>query len=129
MSSGTSARAPAVGNIPESYDLSFKVLYDGSGVPTVHGEGIRTVVDGGTGLFTITTTFKWILVLGGGHIRLSASASGGALEMVSNTPSTGTLAFRCTNAAGAAADPANGDGFLVTVKLKRVGITTPSTTV
>lgn len=129
MSSGTSARAPAVGNIPESYDLSFKVLYDGSGVPTVHGEGIRTVVDGGTGLFTITTTFKWILVLGGGHIRLSASASGGALEMVSNTPSTGTLAFRCTNAAGSAADPANGDGFFVTVKLKRVGITTPSTTV
>lgn len=129
MASGTSARAPAVGNTPEAYDLSFKVVYDGSGVPTVHGEGIASVTDDGTGLFTIETTFKWQAIAGGGHLRLSASASGGALEIVSSSASANTISFRCTNAAGSAADPGNGDGFYVNVKLKRVGLTTPSTTV
>ena len=129
MSVASTARAPAACNTPDAFALHFKVLYDGSGVPTVHGEGISAVADGGTGLFTITTKFKWVAVVGGGHLRLSASASGGALEIVTSTAADKTVAFRCTNAAGSAADPGNGDGFYVTVLFKRVSTPTPSKTV
>lgn len=124
LSSATQVYGPLGNNNPDVEDCSWLVTYDGSGVPSiVSGLGAKALVDDGTGLFTLTTSFPWKYIVGFSHGGFAAAAAGFKAELVPASIDSANHKFqvRLTNPAGAAADPANGAGMYINLKFQRSG--------
>lgn len=106
---------------PDIQSALVDVTYDGSGVPSVVAGRAITIVDDGTGLFSIVTDFPWkhawpVL------IRKCVLSVGGTVEMVSQDPAARKVSFRVVNDADAAEDPAEGDGAIGAIFFQRSGL-------
>lgn len=124
MSSATQVYPPLGSNNPNVELVFAKVLYDGSGVPSVSaGRGFTSCSDDGTGLFTLTTAFPWNALVGGGALMMVASAAGQAPQVAAHSPSARTIQIRVVGSTNldSAEDPANGDGVLLMFALQRDG--------
>ena len=112
-------------NNPDCFVLGVRVDYATSGVPSIaRGRGIKSISDDGTGLFTITTYFNWIDIIGGGNLNRAAAASGITAEVVpaGTIPAQRKIQIRLTNASGSAADPTTGDGIYLLFLLQCSGL-------
>lgn len=90
-------------------------------VPALAAGRALTITDDGTGLFSVTTDFPWKYAWPM-LIRKNLLAVGGNVEMVSQDAATRKVSFRIVSDAGAAEDPADGDGVTGAIFFQKSGL-------
>jgi hypothetical protein len=106
---------------PDIQGALVDITYDGSGVPALSAGRALTLVDDGTGLFSVVTDFPWKHAWPA-IIRKCVLAVGGTVELVSQDPATRKVSFRIVNDADAAEDPADGDGVIGAIFFQKSGL-------
>ena len=98
---------------------------NGTGWKQSGGGLVASVVHGGTGVYTVTLNDAWAdsLDLHGYAIQAAAFSATGVCDVQvtadnSATAATKTIVILCTNAAGAAVEPAVNDQIVVCIKLQ-----------
>jgi hypothetical protein len=100
-------------------------LFTGSSWKQTGGGQVTNVVHGGTGVYTVTLKDAWSdsLALTGYCIQAAAFSAAGVCDVQvtadnSATAGTQTILVLCTNAAGAAVEPAVNDQIVLSFKLQ-----------
>lgn len=107
---------------PDVQGALVDITYDGSGVPSLTAGRALTITDDGTGLFSVTTDFPWKHAWPMLIRKCPSGAVGGNIEWVSQTPADRKISFRIVSDAGAAEDPANGDGVIGAILFQKSGL-------
>lgn len=99
--------------------------FGGTGWKQNGGGRVSGVVHGGVGVFTVTLTEAWVdsLALTGYCIQAAAFSAAGVCDVQvtadnSATAGTQTIVVLCTNAAGAAVEPAVNDQIVLSFRLQ-----------
>lgn len=106
---------------PDIQGALVDITYDSSGVPSLSAGRALTLDDDGTGLVSVITDFPWKhawpLI-----IRKNLLSVGGNVELVSQDPATRKVSLRIVSDAGAAEDPADGDGIIGAIFFQKSGL-------
>lgn len=102
--------------------IHMKVAIGASGAPTLsRALGVASMVRNSAGNYTITLQDKWNLLMNVEVMQVQASGAMAAplVNVVSESvASNKTIVIQCRDAAGAAADPDNGNTLLIHIILR-----------